>query len=188
MSDTVAAENNQPIPSLWQLFATFATASLYGFGGVLPFAFRILVEERRYLTATQFNELFALSQFLPGPNVVNLSVVFGSRLRGPVGAAVCLFGLLGPPVAIITLIGFLYMRYGQIEALSRVLLGISAAAAGLICATVAKMAIPLFRPFSPRVFVALAGFAAIGLMRWPLPWVLLGLIPVSIAVAWWGQR
>jgi chromate transporter len=80
------------------------------------------------------------------------------------------------------------MRYGQIEALSRVLLGISAAAAGLICATVAKMALPLFRPLSPRVSVAVAGFAAIGLMRWSLPWVLLALIPVSIAVAWWEQR
>ncbi|MEI7803963.1 MAG: chromate transporter [Hyphomicrobiales bacterium] len=173
-------------PTLLQLFTVFATISLYGFGGVLPWTYRVLVEERRWLTAEEFNELFSLSQFLPGPNTVNLSIVFGSRFRGARGAAVTFFGLIGPPVVIISLLGFLYVRYGEIEMLRGALTGIAAAAAGLLIAVTAKMALPLFRrPFGPAPFVAAAGFIAIGLMRWPLPWVLLALVPVSLALAWW---
>ena len=64
--------------------------SVAGFGGVLPWARRAIVEERKWLTAEEFNEAFSFSQFLPGPNIVNFSVVFGSRLRGAAGAAVAL--------------------------------------------------------------------------------------------------
>lgn len=188
MSDLAAAEPPSSPPTLLQLFVAFATVSVCGFGGVLPFAHRMLVEEKRWLTQREFNELFSLSQFLPGPNVVNLSVVFGSRFRGPLGAAVTLCGLLGPPVAIVTALGVLYARYGEIEVLRRILLGVAAAAAGLMIATTGKMARPLFRwPLGPAHAIAIAGFVAIGLLRWPLPWVLLVLAPVSIAVAWWRR-
>lgn len=173
-------------PTLLQLFAAFATISLYGFGGVLPWTYRMLVEKRRWLTGQEFNELFSLAQFLPGPNIVNLSVVFGSRLRGGRGAAVTFAGLLGPPVAIVIGVGMLYARYGEIAALRGILAGISAAAAGLIISVTAKMALPLFRlPVGPGPFVALAGFVAVGLLRWPLPWVLVVLAPISLALAWW---
>ena len=148
-----------PAPTLLQLFAAFATISLYGFGGVLAWTHRMLVEERRWLTADEFNELFSLAQFLPGPNIVNLSVVFGSRFRGAAGALVTFFGLVGPPVAIVTGLGVLYARYGEVETLRNILAGIAAAAAGLIIAVTAKMALPLFRgPIGPGPFVAAAGF------------------------------
>jgi chromate transporter len=175
-----------PPPTLLQLFTVFATISLYGFGGVLPWTYRVLVEEKRWLTADEFNELFSLSQFLPGPNTVNLSIVFGSRFRGARGAAVTFFGLIGPPLAIITLLGFLYVRYGEIEMLRGALAGIAAAAAGMLIAVTAKMALPLFRrPLEPGPFIAAAGFVAVGLLRWPLVWVVLALVPVSLALAWW---
>ena len=191
MSETAAIDPLAPLqpPTLLQLFTVFATISLYGFGGVLPWTHRVLVEERRWLTPDEFNELYSLSQILPGPNTVNLSVVFGSRFRGARGAAVTFFGLIGPPVVIVTLLGFLYVRYGEIEWLRGTLAGIAAAAAGLLIAVTAKMALPLFRPpLSPGPFIAAAGFVAIGLMRWPLPWVLLALVPVSLALAWWRAR
>ena len=60
---------------------TFAAISLSGFGGVLAWARRILVEQRRRLTADQFNETFALCAFLPGGNIVNFCVIFGTRAR-----------------------------------------------------------------------------------------------------------
>lgn len=56
--------------------------SLAGFGGVLVFARHAIVDQHRWMTADEFNETFALCHFLPGPNIVNLSMVFGSRLRG----------------------------------------------------------------------------------------------------------
>lgn len=175
-------------PSLSELFLAFCKVSLSGFGGVLPWARRLIVDERRWMSAEEFNEAFSLSQFLPGPNIVNFSVVFGSRLHGVPGAVVALFGLMGPPVVIVTILGILYARFGEIDALQHILAGIAAAASGLIFATVAKMAEPVFRKIGPGPVIAVACFIAIGLLRWPLQWVLLVLAPVSIALAWWLRR
>ena len=92
MSETVSAPCRlatrfipAPAPTLLELFLAFALISLCGFGGVLAWSRRMLVEERKWMTPEEFNDAYALCQFLPGPNVVNLSVVFGRRIRGPVG-------------------------------------------------------------------------------------------------------
>ncbi len=189
MSDTHSAPTPSIVPRLPDVFVAFALISLQGFGGVLAWSRRMLVEERRWMTAEEFNDAYALCQFLPGPNVVNLSVVFGRRIRGPVGAVVALVGLLGPPFVIVTLIGILYAHYGEIAALQRMLMGVAAAAAGLVMGTGAKMALPLFKDrrwVAP--LIALVTFAAIGVMRWPIYFVLGILVPVSIAIAWWLRR
>jgi chromate transporter len=179
-------------PSLTELFLGFAACSLSGFGGVLPFARRMIVERRRWMTADEFNETFSLSQFLPGPNIVNFSVVFGSRFGGAPGAAVALAGLLGPPVAIVTAMAVLYAYYGDIPAVGRTLAGISAAAVGLLIATVVKMAWPVFqRGVHWMPALALVAFVAVGPLHWPLQWVFLALAPVGIALAWrtsWVRR
>lgn len=183
---------SDPQPGLIELFRAFAAMSVAGFGGVLPFARRAMVEERKWLTAEEFNEAFSFSQLLPGPNIVNFSVIFGSRLRGPAGAVVALAGLLGPPMVIVIILAALYVRYGDVGWMQRMLSGLAAAAAGLIIATVAKMAKPLFAKslatksvIAP--LVALAVFVAIGILRWPLPYVLLVAAPVSIAFAWYRK-
>src|SRR4030088_1691972 len=92
-------------PSLLELFAAFAKMSLAGFGGVLVWARRGIVEQHRWMTAEEFNETYALCHFLPGPNIVNLSVVFGSRFRGIAGGIAALAGLLAPPLFILTHVG-----------------------------------------------------------------------------------
>jgi chromate transporter len=187
MSETTApapAEPPSSPPNLLDLFIAFALISLCGFGGVLAWSRRMLVEERKWMTPAEFNDAYALCQFLPGPNVVNLSVVFGRRIRGPVGAVVALVGLIGPPFVIITLIGLLYARYGEIAALQRMLAGVTAAAVGLVFGTCAKMALPLFTDrWGVAPLVALATFAAIGVARWPLYGALAVLVPLSIAIA-----
>lgn len=184
---TIPASN--PRPGLYELFLAFASMSVAGFGGVLPWARRAVVDERKWLTAEEFNEAFSFSQLLPGPNIVNFSVIFGSRLRGPAGAAVALIGLMGPPLVIVTILAALYVRYGEVGWMARMLAGLAAAAAGLIIATVAKMAKPLFaKSLATKSvvapLVALAVFVAIGILRWPLPYVLLVAAPISIAFAW----
>ena len=172
-------------PSLSELFRAFVIVSVSGFGGALPWARRMLVEQKRWMTADEFNEAFALSQFLPGPNVVNFSVVFGSRFAGAPGAAVALAGLMGPPLIIVTVLAILYARFGDIEILSRILSGIAAAATGLLIAVVAKMAAPLFRKrWDWAPLIAIAAFVGVAILQWPLPWVFAGLAPVSVALAW----
>ncbi len=86
-SRTAPENPTSPPPGLIALFVAFAKMSLAGFGGVLVFARRGIVEQHRWMTADEFNETFALCHFLPGPNIVNLSVVFGARFRGHCRAA-----------------------------------------------------------------------------------------------------
>src|SRR4030081_1299793 len=102
-------------PGLAELFLAFAKMSLAGFGGVLVWARRGIVEQHRWMTAEEFNETFALCHFLPGPNIVNLSMVFGSRFRGLAGGMAAFAGLLLPPMALMTILGALYARYGEID-------------------------------------------------------------------------
>jgi chromate transporter len=175
-------------PTLSELFLGFASISIVGFGGALPWARRTIVERRHWMTTEEFNETFALSQFLPGGNVINFSVVFGSRFGGVAGAAVALAGLLGPPLLVVMVLAILYERFGNIEALSRILAGVTVAATGLLIAMVAKMATPMFlkRWNSAPVFALLA-FAGVALMHWPLPYVFLALAPFSIGFAWFKR-
>jgi chromate transporter len=173
-----------PQPTMAELFTAFAAISLSGFGGVLAWARRIMVERRRWFTAEQFNEAFALCAFLPGGNMVNFAVIFGARMRGPLGALAALAGLLGPPMILIIAVGALYAHYGDLPALRRMLTGVAAAAAGLMLATVAKMARPLFKNRAVVApVIAVTTFAAIGVLHWPLPLVLLAIVPVSIGAA-----
>jgi chromate transporter len=170
-------------PGLLALFVAFAKMSLAGFGGVLVWARRAIVEQHRWMTPEEFNKTFALCHFLPGPNIVNLSVVFGARFRGVPGAIAAFAGLLGPPVVIVTVLAILYARYGEIDALRRTLAGVSCAAVGLLFAVIARMMLPLLKKREPVALLLLASvFVAVGLFRWPLPAVLLVSIPVSIGL------
>jgi chromate transporter len=170
-------------PGLVALFVAFAKMSLAGFGGVLVFARRAIVEQHRWMTADEFNETFALCHFLPGPNIVNLSVVFGSRFRGIAGGFAAFAGLVGPPVVVVTILAALYARFGEVEALRRILSGVSCAAVGLLIAVVFRMMLPLVRKHDLVGLVLLAAvFIAIGVSRLPLPAVLLVAIPLSIAI------
>ena len=176
-------------PKPLALFIAFSLISVSGFGGVLYWSRRMMVDERKWMTAEEFNEAYALCNFLPGPNIVNFSVVFGRQVGGTVGALVALLGLLGPPFLLVTLLGLLYAYYGDIPALQRVLAGVAAAAAGLTISTGLKMAGPLLRQ-RPGLGhgVAMAAFLTVGVLRWPIYWALGVLIPCGIALAWWMRR
>ena len=140
-------------------------------------------------TAEEFNDNYALCQFLPGPNIVNLTAVFGSRLHGVTGALACWAGFLLVPFTAMLTIGVLYARYGDVDALRRILVGIAAAAAGLLIATFAKMARPLCQKVSPAPLVMVAIALAIGVMRWPLALVMVVLVPASLVLTFaWERR
>jgi chromate transporter len=181
--------STSPPPSLIALFVAFAKMSLAGFGGVLVWARRGIVDQHRWMTADEFNETFALCHFLPGPNIVNLTFVFGSRFRGLAGGIAAFTGLLGPPALIVTVLAAFYHRYGEIDALRRILAGVACAAIGLMLAVVFKMMIPLIkRRDVVGLLVLIAVFVAIGVLRLPLPSVLLVAIPLSIAITFWMRR
>ncbi|WMT73058.1 chromate transporter [Bradyrhizobium sp. Ash2021] len=179
----IAAAHPPNRPGLAELFFAFAKMSLAGFGGVLVWARRGIVEQHRWMTAEEFNETFALCHFLPGPNIVNLSMVFGARFRGIAGGIAAFAGLLLPPMALMTILGALYARYGEIDVLRRILAGVSCAAVGLAIAVVFRMMMPLIKKRDViGLGLMVAVFIAIGPLRLPLAAVLLAAIPLSLAI------
>jgi len=169
------------MPSItpFQLFIAFFQIGLQGFGGVLPWARRVLVEERQWLTPEEFLEKWSLCQALPGGNITNLSVAFGLRCAGALGAAAALSGLVFVPFLVFCLLGFLYTRYGALSQAEGLLRGVSAVGAGLVVATGLRMAAsPRMR--SPLALFALAAFVLTGLLRWPLLLVLGLLVPLCL--------
>jgi chromate transporter len=185
-----ATESTDPSPpTLTQLYLGFAQISLSAFGGALPWARRILVEDRGWLEPDDFTDTLALCQFLPGPNVINLSIAVGRRFQGAAGAFSAFLGLMGVPVIIVIGLGLLYGRYGELQALRGVFAALGAAAAGLVITTAAKMAEPVIRkqPLA-GIPIIIGGFVMVGVLRWPLPIVLAVLAPTSIALAWSLRR
>ena len=184
-----AATSGAEHPGRLELFLAFSGVAVSGFGGVMPFARRMLVEKRRWLTPDEFNEVYALAQFLPGGNILNLSVVVGNRFGGVAGALAAISGLLVGPVLIMIALGIVYDRYDEVGAVHNALTGIAAGAAGLILSMAAKMAEPLVRrrALLPALMAVLA-FLAVGLAQLPLLWVIAVLAPVSIALAWRGLQ
>jgi chromate transporter len=188
-NETATPIDRPPVPTIGQLFWGFAAASLSGFGGVLPWARRLVVDQRRWMSQQEFNEVFAFCQFLPGPNIVNFTVVFGSRSRGVMGALAALAGVLGGPIIIMIALGALYARFGQFPAVQGVLSGLVPAAAGLIVAVSARMAEPIVRKgLNPALVIATAIFVAIGVLRWPMLAVLAVAVPASVALTAWWRR
>jgi chromate transporter len=171
--------------SLKDLFWSFTLLALQGFGGVLAVVQRVLVEEKKWLTLEEFLEDWAVAQILPGPNVVNLSLMLGDRYFGLRGALVALAGMLMFPLLIVLALAALLAGVSDSPQVQGALRGMGAVAAGLIAATGLKLVGALKQnPMGTPVCYALAAmtFVAIALMRVPLAWVLLGI--GTVACAW----
>lgn len=173
-------------PTTGALFRGFLSLGLMGFGGVLPLARRMLVEERRWLGAAEFADLLGLCQFLPGGNVINLSVAVGMRFRGVPGAAAALAGLLAAPSVVVVLLGAAYDRFADDPVVRQAFAGLAAAAAGLLVGLAAKLALPLWRQPVPAGLAVLC-FLVIAVFRVPLLPALLVLAPFSVLLRHWSR-
>lgn len=188
MIETAAHDEPLNTPgSVRELFFAFNRLALQGFGGVLPVAQRELVERLRWLDKEQFVEMLAISQVLPGPNIVNLALMFGDRFFGIRGAMAALAGMLLAPLVIVLALTALYAQFAQLPMVSGALRGMGAVAAGLVISTALKLLGSLRRnPMGLPISLAFAAltFAATAWWRLPLAWVIVGLGSVAMAVAW----
>jgi chromate transporter len=173
--------------SLADLFLSFTWLALQGFGGVLAVVQRELVEKKRWMTNEEFVEEWAVAQIMPGPNVINLCIMLGSRYFGLRGALVALAGILAVPLLLALLIALVYAQYASHPGVIGALRGMGAVAAGLIMATGLKLLGSLKKnPLGPGLALTLGalGFVAVALLRWPLAYVLLGLGAVACTLAY----
>lgn len=169
------------------LFLAFTRLALQGFGGVLPVAQRELVEHQRWLTQEEFLELLSISQVLPGPNIVNMALVIGDRFFGWRGALTALGGILLAPLGVVLVLALAAQQTQGVPQIAGALRGMGVVAAGLVLATAWRLGRGLRR--NALGLPLCAAFAAltlltVGVLRWPLPGVVLGLGTVAMALAW----
>ncbi|WP_228876502.1 chromate transporter [Paraburkholderia saeva] len=182
MNHDTAVTRPAPAPGLVALFLGFLNLGFVSFGGALPHARRIVVEQRHWLTAAEFTDLLGLCQFLPGGNVINLSVAIGMRYQGLSGALAALLGLIAVPSFVVIALGVLYEHTQNDPHVKHLFAGLAAAAAGLLVAMALKILLPL-RHNPAAATIAALGFIAIAIMRFPLLPTMLALTALSIAVA-----
>jgi len=167
-----------PPRSLAELFLGFLSIGARAFGGVLPWAHRVIVEERRWLAPQDFAEVLALCQFLPGPNIANMSVVLGRRWFGFPGAAAGFLGLMALPFVWMLVLAALYADWASHPVVKAVVTGVGVAGGGLFLGTAAKLGRPLASKPAALVLIG-ACFVAVGLLRLSL----LVVLPAAVALA-----
>ncbi|HMN77731.1 MAG TPA: chromate transporter [Burkholderiaceae bacterium] len=173
------------------LFRLFNRMALQGFGGVLAVAQIELVERSGWLTREEFVESLSIAQVLPGPNVCNLSLMVGDRFFGWRGAFAALGGMMAAPLLIVLLLAAIYSHWAHLPAVAGALRGMGAVAAGLVLATALRLAWALRSSLLGTPICAALGvatFAAVIVWRVPLVWVVCGLGPLGMALAWWRLR
>lgn len=167
-------------PSLALIARSYLKIALSSFGGGLSaWTQQIVVEEMRWIDDREFLSGLALCRVLPGPTMVNFAVYLGSRLRGIPGVVAALAGLLIVPFVLVVVLGILYFEYQHIPRLQPLLKGMAAAAAGMTIGMGAKMLMRRSVAVIELICV-IATFVLIGVMRVPLVFALLFLVPCAV--------
>jgi chromate transporter len=166
-----------------QLFISFSKIGMSGFGGVLPWARRTLVERDKILTSEEFSAILGICQIVPGPNIMNLAVCVGSRFAGARGALAAVLGLTIGPVLLVLLLAVLYDHYSYLESVKGILRGISAVGVGLIASTGLKMLKDEFQ-YPAMLIVVVITIVAASYFHLGLGWVVLLASPFALFLAW----
>jgi chromate transporter len=174
-------------PTVWQLFIGFFWLGMTAFGGALPLARRMTVEKHRWISSEDFTTLLGLCQFLPGGNIINLSVALGMRFRGVPGAVGAMLGFVMMPTVVVMMLSVVYEHYENDPHVRHLFAGLAAAAAGLLISLTLKMGAPLLRNYGGMVIAVLC-FIAIAILRIPLLPTMLVVTPISILVTWRTRR
>ena len=187
MMQVVTAPTTAQPKSLTDRFVSFTLLALQGFGGVLAVVQRELVEKKRWLTREEFVEDWAVAQIMPGPNMVNLSLMIGSRYFGFKGAMAALAGMLVAPLCVVLALALIYAQFAGHPGVQGALRGMAAVAAGLFVATGLKLFSALQKNVLGLPVCMVLGalcFVAVALLRWPLAYVLLGLGGLACTAAY----
>ncbi|RKG40090.1 chromate transporter [Acinetobacter rongchengensis] len=186
-TEAMPLEQHLAIPNCKALFLGFSKLGLMGFGGVLPLAQRLIVEDQKWLTAEQFTDLLGVCQILPGGNIVNMAVAIGYDFAGLKGAISAVFGLMLAPTIIVISLYQLYAQFQEIPMVQHMIQGLAAAAAGLLFATGFKMLKPMMKS-KLTYFTILLTIIFMLLIKLPLALTLLILVAINMVVLTFKQR
>ena len=168
-------------PTSWELSLGFMKLGLMGFGGVLPLAHQMVVEDQKWLNTEEFTHLLGVCQILPGGNIINMAVAIGYEFQGVKGAISAVIGLISAPTLIVILLYELYAQFQSIAVIQHMIQGLAAAAAGLLFAMGLKMLKPILKSYLTLFTIGLT-LVFMLLIKIPLALTLLILVGINVAV------
>ena len=154
---------------------------LMGFGGVLPLAHQMVVEDQKWLNTEEFTHLLGVCQILPGGNIINMAVAIGYEFQGVKGSISAVLGLIFAPTVIVILLYQLYSQFQSIPVIQHLIQGLAAAAAGLLFAMGLKMLKPILKSYLTIFTIALT-IVFMLIVKIPLALTLLILVSINVAV------
>jgi chromate transporter len=165
----------------------FTRLALQGFGAVLPVAQHELVERRAWVTREEFAEILSVGQIMPGPNIINMSLMIGDKLLGRRGAFAAMLGMVSVPFVVVLAVAALYAELAHVPAVAGALRGMGAVSAGLIAGSTIKLAPAMASSSLGKIGAGVVAIAALLLAAWlrvPIAAVILGLGALSCGAAW----
>jgi chromate transporter len=122
-------------PRLLELFITFAQVSSLTIGGgyvMFPLLTRYVVDKKRWSSAEELVDYYALGQSVPGIIAINTATLIGYRKRGLPGAVAAAAGMSAPSLAVILMIAAFLTPYFDTPWVQKAFAGVRAAVVGML--------------------------------------------------------
>lgn len=131
-----------PRYSLQQLTVYALKLGTIGFGGpvaLIGYMYRDLVEQRRWISDTDYKEGLALAQLMPGPLAAQLAMYLGYVHYRKAGATLIGAAFVLPSFLMVIALGWLYVRFGGLNWMQAVFYGVGASVIGIIATSACKL-------------------------------------------------
>lgn len=163
-------------PSIGDLTRTFARIGVLSFGGPaaqIALMHRELVDERKWLTESEYLSALSFCMLLPGPEAMQLATYSGWKLHGVRGGLIA-GGLFVLPGAVVVLaLTMIYAAFGQVPLIAAIFTGVQAAVVAIVIEALLRVARRALKLRAHLVIAALA-FAALFFFAVPFPVLILG--------------
>jgi chromate transporter len=123
---------------LWEIFWTFLKVGIFAYGGgpsMIPLMQAEVVDGRKWMNITEFADVLALGNGLPGPITTKMALAIGFRVEGYSGAASALLGLLIPSSILMLIVILFFMSYKDSPRVKSMLSGLRPAVMALLFVT-----------------------------------------------------
>lgn len=175
-----------PFGAALRFWAKLGWISFGGPAGQIAIMHAELVEKRRWVAESTFLHGLNYCMLLPGPEAMQLATWLGWRLHGLLGGILAGVLFVLPATLLMAVLGWIYVRFGQLPLIAGALFGVQAAVLGIIMHAVFRIGMRVLKtPFALLVAV-LAG--VVGVLRLPFPAVVLGAGLLGLAVARFAPR
>ena len=129
-----------------QLFLSYLKIGFFGFGGgyaMLSLIQNEIVEQRGWLTATQFADIVAVSQITPGPIAINSATYIGYEIGGIFGSVVATFAVCLPSLTLMLLLTRFFLRHRENRFIQSVVKAVGPVVVGMIASAALLMMFPM---------------------------------------------